>query len=148
MSYTALILSFLLLIGGCGSSEESQENEQASPSDSIEQAEAKTSSDTIPTPEPPGPGLSPGQAEIEAEVIDLIKEEKNGKCILSLEIHKVLGYGQSTDPLAVNDTLEVRVGEKKSSMVPGQKMTMVLQQNISSAEGEPTFPWSLVKIKE
>ncbi len=150
MSYTAIVISSVLLISSCGSSEESKESQHRSTADSIEKTEnmSDTKADTIPTPEPPGPGLAPGQAEIKAEVLEIVEEKEKDRKLIQLQIREVLEYGRTTSPIATDDTLTVPFRKTEYNLKTGQQITIILQQNIKSAENTSISDWSLVKVKD
>lgn len=104
--------------------------------------------DTIPTPEPPGPGLAPGQAEVEAQILEIVeKKEKDGK-LIRLQVQEVLEYGRTTSPIAADDTLTVPFRKAEYNLKTGQQITIIVQQNIMSTEDTSKSDWSLVKIKD
>ncbi|GAA5521589.1 hypothetical protein LQ318_07545 [Aliifodinibius salicampi] len=149
MSYIAIVITSVLLISSCGSSEESKKNQHRSTADSIEKTEnmSDAKADTIPTPEPPGPGLPPGQAEVKGEILEIIEERENDKKLIRLQIQEILEYGRSTSQIAANDTLTVPFRKEEYNLKTGQQITIILQQNIMSAESKPISAWSLVKVK-
>lgn len=150
MSYIAIVISSVLLISSCGSSEESKENQNSSAADSIEKtanmSDAKT--DTIPTPEPPGPGLASGQAEVKGEILEIIEEKESDRKQIQLQIQEVLKYGRTTPPIATDDTLTIPLSKSDYNLKVGQQITIILQQNIKSAENTSISDWSLVKIRD
>lgn len=150
MSYIAIVISSVLLISSCGSSEESKENQHSSAADSIEKtanmSDAKT--DTIPTPQPPGPGLAPGQAEVKGQILEIIEEKEKDRKRIRLQIQEVLKYGRTTTPIATDDTLTIPLSKSAYNLKVGQQITIILQQNIKSAENTSISGWSLVKIKD
>lgn len=150
MSYIAIVISSVLLISSCGSSEESKDNQHRSTADSIGKTEnmSDAKADTIPTPEPPGPGLAPGQAEVKGEILEILEEKENDKKLIRLQIQEVLEYGRTTSPIAADDTLTVPFRKTEYNLKTGQQIIIILQQNIMSAENTSISDWSLVKVKD
>jgi hypothetical protein len=150
MSYIAIVITSILLISSCGSSEESKNNQHRSTVDSIEKTEnmSDAKADTIPNPEPPGPGLAPGQAEVKGEILEIIEEKEKDKIMIRIQIQEVLEYGRNTSPIAADDILTVPFRKTEYNLKAGQQITIVLQQNIMSAENAPISDWSLVKVKD
>lgn len=150
MSYIAIVITSVLLISSCGSSEESKENQHRSTADSIEKTESMSDAktDTIPTPELPGPGLTPGQAEVKAVVLEIIDKKESDRRLIRLQIREVLEYGRTTSPIATDDTLTVPYRKNENDLKTGQQITIILQQNIQSVGNASISDWSLVKVKD
>lgn len=105
------------------------------------------SSDTTPTPQPPPPppGPAPGQAKISGTVVAIDQKE----AVLKLEVKKVLGYGASTPPVAVSDTLRVHyTGNDQNEISIGKIVTAVISYRYQLDDSGSSSPlWSLVSFE-
>lgn len=93
------LLAAGLILGGCSTSKNESDNE--TPMKSV----ASDTTDSLPPP--PGPGLAPGTAKIRGTFI-----ESTDSTRLDIKVEEVLGYGSATPPIAVGDTLTVRISAK------------------------------------
>lgn len=138
-------LIFLIFVPGCDASKKNQKNSAV---DSTYTDSIAMQSDSLPPPSEPGP--SPGHARIQAEPID-ITDATPGKnyVIVTFRITKVEGYGASTPPLAVSDSVNVRASK---SIVEGKAISLgkIVTAVISYRQfvlGEDSSPkWTLVTL--
>lgn len=142
MSSAGPILLVFLLLQACGTTKEKPEK-PAENSDSVNTTVA-SGNDTIPKPPPPPePALAPREAKVLGSIVRL------GSGEMELKVSKIEGYGSSTPPIAVNDTLKVRAGEqiiqKNEELRVGTEVRLLVYYNISREEASAPR-WSLVKL--
>lgn len=105
--------------------------------------------DTIPTPEPPPPGLAPGQAKIKGEIIEFRDAEGTSNGIMIINVEKVLGYGSSTPPISVSDTIEVNTGSLEPNEIEiGKIVSTVISYQLMLVDSGKSSRWTLVKLEK
>lgn len=147
MNRLAVLLIFfgISIILGCAIKEETVRKGHTS---SSIKAIYAMSSDTIPDPKPPPPppGLAPGQAKVKGKVIETDKQ--NGH-LLQLNVEEVLGYGASTPPIAVSDTLSIQYVESfRDEIRIGKIVSAVLSYRHQLEESGNSPLWMLVRFDE
>lgn len=142
------IISLLFLWNpGC---ESDKENSQKTKELTSTEDTAQVNSDTIPTPPPPPPGLPPGQAKIKGEVIEFRKKADNSSSrVLTIRVNKVLGYGASTPPIAVTDSLEIIAGNLEQKDIEiGKIVFAVISYQLIIGDSDRPSRWNLVKLEK
>lgn len=142
------IISLLFLWNpGC---ESDKENSQKTKELTSTEDTVQVNSDTIPTPPPPPPGLPPGQAKIKGEVIEFReKVETSSSYIVTIRVNKVLGYGASTPPIAVTDSLEIIGGNLEQKDIEiGKIVSAVISYQLIIGDSDRPSRWNLVKLEK
>jgi hypothetical protein len=147
-SFWIFIISLLFLWNpGCSSDKDNSQKTKALTS--IEDT-TQVNSDTIPTPPPPPPGLPPGQAKIEGKVIEFQKNKENSSSqTITIKVNRVLGYGSSTPPIAVTDSLEVesnKLDDKELEI--GKIVSAVISYQLMLGDSGEPHRWTLVKLEK
>lgn len=138
----------ILLLWNPGCSSEKKDPNKANTLKSYQDT-LQVKSDTIPTPDPPPPGLAPGQAKIEGEVIGFHDPEKVSNGVIIIKVEKVLGYGPSTPPIAASDSVEVISGSldpKKFKI--GKIVSAILSYQLMLGDSGKSSRWTLVKLEK
>lgn len=146
-SFWIFFISVLILWNpGCNSDKDnSQETKELTSTEDT----AQVNSDTIPTPPPPPPGLPPGHAKIEGEVVELPKKEKSSSQMVTIKVNKVLGYGSSTPPIAVTDSLNVQADSFDEKEVKiGKIVSAVISYQLMLGDSGESHRWTLVKLEK
>lgn len=131
---------------GCSSNKNSsqKDNNLNSQADSIH-----TKTDTMPKPDPPPPGLPPGQAKVHGELVEFGRlADDSTSSYLIINVEQVLGYGASTPPIGVSDSLKiVSHKEDQNSLKIGKIVSAVISyQQLLGGSGNSTR-WTLVKLE-
>ena len=143
MSSSGAILIIFILLHACSTTKEKPAN-SAENSDSVNTV-TKTQTDTIPKPPPPPePGLAPGQAKVMGNIGQISSRH------LDLKVTKIEGYGSSTPPIALQDTITIGLSEqtvqKNKQLKVGSEVTLLIFSNIPLEGKSSPPPWSLVKL--
>ncbi len=97
---------------------------------------------------PKGEPLSPGTAQVEAEVLSSSGNE--GSISYELRINKVLGYGPSTKPLPEDVTIEVKLSKYLTSQGKKPKVEEVynfILMNSGDTQVEEVSHWEISKFE-
>lgn len=147
-SFWIFIISLLFLWNpGCNSNKGNSHNtKELTPTEDT----AKVNSDTIPTPPPPPPGLPPGQAKIEGEVIEFQKNKENSTSqTITIKVNRVLGYGSTTPPIGLTDSLEVESNNLDDKELEiGKIVSAVISYQLMLGDSGKSHRWTLVKLEK
>lgn len=144
----AVIIAVILMISTGSQDESSDRPEKTVPQDSIVRPEnADTLPDTVRGPDRPLP-LPPGHARL----VITIKEISEGR--MTAEVHRVLGYGSSTKPIAAGQELSIDAGtylqnsETDTADLAGSRReaTVSMQQQLSLGEEKQGTEWVLERF--
>lgn len=150
-TFGCIIISlFILAQQGCGSKKNSAKTNGASNYHKTDSSVVHPPSDSMPKPVPPPPGLPPGHAMIEGEVIKIVRVgNSTSESQITIKITDVLGYGSSTPALASEDSIEVRVTNLQQKDIQiGKFVTAVLSYQLMLGETGSSSRWALVKVEQ
>ncbi len=148
MHSTWILIISMLFLWNPGCSSEKKDPDKAKTVKSTEDT-LQVKSDTIPTPDPPPQGLAPGQAKIEGEIISFHDPEETSNGVVTIKVKKVLGYGPSTPPITVSDSMEVTSGSldpKKFKI--GKIVSAILSYQPMLGDSGKASRWTLVKLEK
>lgn len=140
-----LAISFLCF-SGCGAN---KKNSQKGENLTSAQDTVKTDSDTMPKPEPPPPGLPPGEAKVEGEIVE-VENQTNGRAsfYVRIRVDRVLGYGASTPPIGTADTLNVFISNSDQNRFKiGKIVSAVISYQQLPGNGGNSSRWALVTLE-
>jgi hypothetical protein len=141
MTSVYILLTIFLLVQAC---DKKGDQSQASKDDTVRTQTA--SPDSTPKVQPAEPGLPPGQAKLQATVSEIHTHSNTSEVVFVVE--KVLGYGSSTPPVPVGDTLSYHIKEETYtdlSLNKQQKVSLIIQRKVTLKSSQ-NDGWSLIKV--
>jgi len=104
-------------------------------------------------PPPPSKSLPPGTARIEAQLIELNKNEDHIKCMIIVE--KVLQYGRSVKPIGTGTQLILFVSSEQNDILNfldegtlKQKYEFIVEQEEVAGISSRQVKWKIIDIRD
>ncbi|MDX1586839.1 MAG: hypothetical protein R3222_08845 [Balneolaceae bacterium] len=104
----------------------------------------------MPKPTPPPPGLPPGEAKVEGEIVETTYPTgESSAAVIKIRVIKVLGYGASTPPVGTSDTLKVssRNADQNEFKIGKIVSAVISYRQLPGQSGESS-QWTLVKLEK